>query len=370
MSRRNQCNQIEGGKIKSSKQINRSIRKGFKKTIEDPINKNIINPIDKAVIKPTEHQVLPALAQMGIMAGDLTNDYLLPTVKTIGIPMASTVAGLAGNYFGGPVAGELSSKLSNSLMKEYIPGQSKNKYVNMLGDALGNALGATLTGSADPTAMMDMGQKFLGSASNDILGAPKQSTKTPYDPNNPYMDILNQLLSNVNDPHYYDDDDDDFNDVIRFKSYRNDNKINDSKLSDYNISTPEELQFKNQQDTYSTLPITDTTALNDNDALYRDDELGPDADTITQKYPPYQQLEGSSKGLLGSGIKKKKGRPKKEVQLVEVVEKLPYQRYSHSNNKALNQYLYNTNLKKNKERQKQMDELTNKQIKYLNSMGF
>ena len=316
---------IEGGKIKSSKQINREIRKGFKKHIE--------KPIDKAIIKPVENQVLPALGEMGWMLGDATNKYILPTVKTIGIPMASTVAGMAGNYLGGPIAGELTGKLSNSLMKEYIPGQSKNKYIGMIGDAMGQALGGVMTGSSDPIEAMNLGEKFLGTASNDVI----KPRKARHDPDNPYDTFLSQMLN------MYDND------------YIDTNTPPNWNWED--MYTPEEVAYLKARNN----PIDDPR--DDNDAIYKDDELGPNADSIIQKYPPYQQMEGSMRGLLGAGVKKRRGRPKKQdVVMVDVIEKLPHQRYAHSKNASLDQYLYNTKLKKDKVRQKNIDELIKRQL--------
>jgi len=335
MPRRKQTN-IEGGKLKSSKQINREIRKGFKKHIE--------KPIDKAIIKPVENKVLPALGEMGGFMGDITNDYLLPTVKSIGIPMASTVAGLAGNYAGGPIVGELTSSLSNKLMKEYIPGQSKNKYVNMFGDAMGQALGGVMSGSSDPMAVMNLGDSFMGNVVGDIRG--KKPQKYIHDPEYPYDSLLSRMLS-MND-----------NDYIDSRPPPNWNWED--------MYTPEEVAFLKSRNAPKP---TDNDPRDDNDAIYKDDQLGHDSDTIIQKYPPFQQIEGSSNGLLGAGFKKK-SKPKKQIHLVEIVERMPYQRYKHSKNIALAQYLENTKLKQDKERQNQIDDLTRRQSKYLKTQGF
>ena len=83
------------------------------KDITKKINKKIIKPISK-----TGDKALKAGTQLGLMTGKLTNDELLPAVKTIGIPIASTAVGMLGDYVGGPVLGGVSEKLSSNLMEK------------------------------------------------------------------------------------------------------------------------------------------------------------------------------------------------------------------------------------------------------------
>lgn len=161
MPRRKQSN-IEGGKVKSLKQIGRDFNKGF----------------DKAT---------KGLARAGSEIGQFTNKQLLPGVVSAGIPLASTALGVVGQEFGLPP--ELTSSLSSNLMKNYIPKQyqSKSKYAGMFGDALNMAL----TGDYDPEQMIGMMDTTL----SDISGKPKRQIGYRYNPDDPFQDILTQQLN-------------------------------------------------------------------------------------------------------------------------------------------------------------------------------
>ena len=161
MPRRKQSN-IEGGKVKSLKQIGRDFNKGF----------------DKAT---------KGLARAGSEIGQFTNKQLLPGVVSAGIPLASTALGVVGQEFGLPPS--LTSSLSSNLMKNYIPKQyqSKSKYAGMFGDALNMAL----TGDYDPEQMIGMMDTTL----SDISGKPKRQLGYRYNPDDPFQDILSQQLN-------------------------------------------------------------------------------------------------------------------------------------------------------------------------------
>ena len=258
---------MEGG------DIFKDIKKGFNKKIAKPIEKKIIKPASKKFFKPLEK----GLQTAGIELGKFTNEELLPAVVSTGIPLAGTALGTLGAMYGIPP--EITSSLTENLLQEYIPKQyqSKNKYVGLLGDALNMGL----SGNPDPRSMMDFGSKLTGAVSSDIFGKNKIKNPVPtseyYNPDEPYADLMMQLLSGYPT----------------------------SQTSQYKSSQePEQQSIQPQTIDYNSMT----------DAIYKTGELGEGSDSINITSPPYQQKEGSMTGLLGGGIKKRRGRPKKKVE--------------------------------------------------------
>lgn len=328
------------------KKLGHDIDKGFKEKISRPANKEFFKPAEKA------------LQKAGAEIGKFTNEQLLPGVVSVGIPLASTALGALGAEIGLPP--EITSKLSENLMKEFIPKQyqSDNKYVGMIS----NAIDAGLSG--DQNKAMQVGQDFLGSVSGDIgklVGKNKIKQSVPtsenFDPEDPYSDLMKQLISNYQ-------------------------------------TLPQNQQMDQQQDDstndISNQPNIDYNSLSD--AIYKGSDISNDADSLTITSPPFQQREGSSMGLLGAGIKKKRrGRkkkvidditeykpkqrtyvkkekyvekkPKEKVKKVEIVHKLPYERFKHAENASLRQLLESHNLNEQKNLNKNVADMA----KYIKS---
>ena len=70
--------------------------------------------------------------------------------------------------------------------------------------------------------------------------------------------------------------------------------------------------------------------------------------------------------MRGEGTKKKK---KSKVKKVEIVKRLPHQKFSHSVNSSLDQLLEAQEEKKERERQKNKDLLVEKQTKALKALS-
>jgi hypothetical protein len=312
------------------KKLGHDIDKGFKEKISRPANKEFFKPAEKA------------LQKAGAEIGKFTNEQLLPGVVSVGIPLAGTALGALGAEFGLPP--EITSKLSENLLKEFIPKQyqSDNKYVGMIS----NAIDAGLSG--DQNKAMQVGQDFLGSVSGDIgklVGKNKIKQSVPtsenFDPEDPYSDLMKQLISNYQ-------------------------------------TLPQNQQIDQQQDDSSPVmpnqPNIDYNALSD--AIYKGSDISNDADSLTITSPPYQQREGSSNGLLGAGIKKKRrGRKKKEEEEEEITEvyikkKPTYKKFSHAKNSSLEQLLEAKADREDKEAKKAMKEMVDKQSRALTALGF
>lgn len=253
------------------------------------------------------------LAKAGNEVGKFTNKELLPGVISAGIPLASTALGVVGQEFGVPAS--LTSSLSENLMKGYIPKnmQSKNKYVN----ALGEAMNAGLTGDYDSLA--DTGLNLLESQTKQKI----PQTRYAYNPDNPFEDVLGQMLDKHGINPYIEDK---------------------QEISNINESV---------------------------DARYGDSELGAGADSLTITKSPYQQKEGNADGLLGSGLKKKrKSKKNQEILKVEMVKTLPHKKFSHSANSALDQLLQANAEKAEKKSKDAMSKMVDKQTKALTALGF
>ena len=209
--------EIEGGKIKSLKEIGRDMNKGFKKEIAVPLKKKVGRPVNKAVIKPG----LRKLGEMGTQVGQFTNKELLPGAITVGIPLASAMVGTLGTMAGIPP--QITMPLTEELLKEYIPDQyqSKNKYVNMFADLPTMAL----TGDLDQSKLESMGKQFTSTLYSDITKPKmKRQSATVYNPEYPYQDLIQQTMNKYQQPQQYQQEqkqeyDYDNNDMTYLQSY-------------------------------------------------------------------------------------------------------------------------------------------------------
>jgi hypothetical protein len=244
--------------------------------------------------------------------GQFTNDELLPGAVSIGIPVASQALGALGAMYGIPP--EVTSGMTQSLLETYIPKQyqSDNPYVQQFSGAL------TAGMSGDPNAMANLQTGLSAQVSSDLYKGDKTTPTTQYQTqSNPYESFILKLLS--------------------------------------------------KQGGLSSLV---DTVNDDNDAQYKNSKLASDGDTMTNATPPYQQREGSAQALLGAGIKKKRGRPMKEIVRVEIIEKMPHQKFSGSKNASLDQLLSATSAKEDKEMKKALKDMIKSQSKALKSVGF
>jgi hypothetical protein len=298
--------EVEGGKI--------NLGKEFKK---------IGRTLNKKVFKPAERGFQTA----GKTLGRFTQKELLPAVKTIGIPMASGVAGAVGTMYGGPIGGVMASQLTSGLLNQYVPNQSKNPYVGLAGDALSMGMFG-----GDPLEQMQLMGKMNKQISKDIIGSDKPKGFV-YNPDNPYEDLITQMMSKYQQPVQA-------------------------------LPLPQPITKEQPED-----------LRDDFDAMYEESQLGKDADSMIVVKPPFQQREGSVQGLLGAGIKKKRGRPKKKKDVegivkVEVIKSLPYKKFSGAKNSALDQLLEAKAEKEEKQAKKAMKEMVESQSKMLKALGY
>ncbi len=186
---------------------------GGKINIGKTLNKKVFHKIDKSIINPIDKQVLPKLANVGAKLGQITNKEILPTVTTLGIPVLSSVAGLAGEYLGGPIGAELTSSLTENLAKNYIPKQyqSKNKYVNALSGLVNTGFNSAISGDLDINSLYgNMGDMLDlipdGESHNDtkqymrnIIKQYQPQDNYVYDSdNNENIKMINNDVSNYN----------------------------------------------------------------------------------------------------------------------------------------------------------------------------
>lgn len=341
MPRRRQLKQedLEGGKInvaKAFKKLGRDIDRGFKKEISRPIQKKIIKPANKKFFKPAQK----ALAEAGSKIGEFTNKELLPGVVSIAMPLVSTGIGALGAEFGIPP--EITSSLSENLMKEFIPKQyqSDNKYVNLISQGL------NMAATGDMKGALQLGEDTLGTVAGDIgklTGKHKVKQQVPtnqyYDPEDPHADLMLQLMSKYQ-------------------------------------TIPDLQQNQEQPETNQPIKGEQTIDYNSlNDPVYEGADIAEDADSLRITSPPYQQREGSKTGLLGAGIKKRRGRPRKTKVIEEEIEiytkkKPSYKKFSHAKNSSLEQLLEAKADREEKEAKKAMKEMVSKQTRALTALGF
>lgn len=357
MPRRRQID-IDGGKInvaKAFKKLGRDIDRGFKKEISRPIRNKVIKPANKKFFKPAQK----ALAEAGSKIGEFTNKELLPGVVSIGIPLVSTALGALGTELGLPP--EITSEISENLMKELIPKQyqSKNKYVKLISSGIDSAL------SGDPRDAMNFGKDLTGTVAGDVMKLTgkhkvKQQipTKENYNPDDPYNDLLLQLFSNYQTiPKLQPNTTMNTEQTINYDEQDND------VYEQNNIG--EQGQLSRQQQMYNENSLSD--------AIYKGSQIAPDADSLIITSPPYQQKEGSKMGLLGAGVKKRRGRPrKKHIEEYEIYtkQKPTYKKFSHAKNSSLEQLLEANADREAKEAKKAMKNLVSKQTNALTALGY
>lgn len=220
--------------------------------------------------------------------GKYTKNKILPNVVSTAIPIASTALGAVATAYGGPMAGQATQSLSQNLMEQYIPKkyQSNNKYIGMFGDALSQGIGA-MNGDVDPNAMMDLQNRFTSQVSKDLTPKQKSYNNMSYYPQMPIQEYRYER------PEYNPDDP--YQDLIQ--QYNN-----QMAMQQYYQQPTQQMQ---NQPLISSEVSRNQTSNEDNDALYRNATIGPGVDSITNATPPFQQMEGSMKGLLGAGIRKR-----------------------------------------------------------------
>jgi hypothetical protein len=240
--------------------------------------------------------------------------------------------GAVATTYGGPMAGQVVQGMSQNLMEQYIPDkyQSKNKYVNMFGDALNQGIGA-MSGDVDPNAMMNLQNQFVNQVSKDLgpkpMKPPKYQNRQAF-LNTEYHTMPYRQASNS---------------LVGFDVYPTQMQY---KQPVYNPENPyedimQQLYNKNYM-SMSNLPPQPTQEINknaENDAIYKDANIINNADDMIIKTSPYQQTEGSVKGLLGAGLKtskstsvlkpKVRGRPKSadEVQKIQNKKMAKYNKF-------------------------------------------
>lgn len=172
---------------KTFKKLGRDIKKGFKKNISNPIEKNVIKPISKNVIDPS----MEGFTTMGSTLGKFTNDELLPSVVSVGIPLTSSMVGVLGTQFGIPP--EITTKATQRLLEANIPKkfQKDNKYLDLATEGIQAGL------SGDP---MDL-QRFENSALNTLRGSGIRRNL-----DNPYDDMIQLMLRKYEINPYSNDD--------------------------------------------------------------------------------------------------------------------------------------------------------------------
>jgi hypothetical protein len=341
--------------VGGGKKSNRALRK-FGKDLNRGFKKDFIGNMTKG----------------GVELGRLTNEQLLPAVKTIGIPLASTALGALGTYAGGPLGGILAEKISGDLLEKYVPGQSKNKYVKAMGDVLNMGMQASM-GDVD---VADMLTEQMVDRSMTAPRKPKRSKMDyqremdladmqyfqrplipsyDYDQTSPYRDMLEMMISKYQQP---------------TEPLPNQSKMTSSFLTPQTVSDP--------------------SVFVDDKIIYSQGKLGPEADSILLQAPPYAQKEGSITGLLGSGIRRKR-KPKSVTEMeIYVKKKLPtkttssflsptkttssflspHQKFSHARNSALDQLLEASHESESKAQKKAIREMVDRQTKMLKALGY
>lgn len=323
--------EIEGGKIKSLKETTRDINRGFKKSIAAPLKTKVFRPANKQFFDPA----LREAGKAGTQIGKFTNKELLPAAVTIGIPIASASLSALGAMYGIPP--ELTYKLSETVLKEAIPDkyQSDNKYVGMFSEAINMGL----SGDPNPQEMEALGKKFASTAYSDIdrKYINKQSSQSQYNPEDPHQDLIQQLMNKY--PEYQQQ----FQSQVR-------------------QTAPQVQQYQPSQATEQT-----------NDNINYSNAASSSNNTMTMTTSPYQQKTGNEMGLLGAGLKKKRGRPRKKVEEYDeiyVKKKPSYKKFTHSKNAALEQLLEAKAEREDKEAKNAMKEMVEKQTKALTALGY
>jgi hypothetical protein len=255
----------------------------------------------------------------------------LPTAVTLGLPVAQMGATALGTYLtGNPMVGEMMGDFGGKVAKGYIPDkyESKNKYINLLSEGIGQIPGM-MSGEVDPQDMYNLGNEFMGNLQNDIFKGKKQEGIDYYTP----YDMQMEQIMNPYTP--------------QPQSY-----------SQQPMVTNQPISYTQKTDNIANTP----TYVGDDDTY--DDE-------ITIKTTPYQQKEGSSMGLMGAGVKRGRGRPKKNetVMKVEIIKKRPSTKFSGAKNSSLEQLLEAREYKQNKLTKKQIEKFLKRGNNLFDSLG-
>jgi len=251
----------------------------------------------------------------------------LPTAVSLGLPIAEMGATAAATYLtGNPEAGKMIGQMSGKVAKGYIPDkyESKNKYIQMLSEGIGQIPGL-MSGEVDPEQMQEMGGKFMSTLQNDIFKGNKKGIEkytTPYD-------VQMEQIMNPYVPQHY---------------------IPQQPQSQPSVSN-EPLSYTQKADNISNTP----TYAGDDDTY--DDELHI-------KTTPFQQKEGSSMALMGGGIRRKRGRPRKNkgktvIHKVEIIKRLPHQEFQGAQNASLNQLLQSQERNNQRNLNQNLNDMTN-----------
>ena len=276
-----------------------------------------------------------AVKKTALKTGKVIKKEALPTAVSLGIPIAQMGATALGTYLtGNPMVGDMMGDFTGKMAKEYIPDkyQSKNKYVNMLSEGIGQIPGM-MSGDVDPYEMMDLGGKFMGTVQGDIFKGKKHGAEhysSPYD-----MEM--EQMMNPYIPQYQSQ------------------SIGNEQPSASN----QPLSYTQKTDNISNVP----TYAGDDDTY--DDE-------IKIKTTPFQQKEGSSMALMGAGVRKRRGRPRKTdtIVKVEIIKKHPSTKFSGAKNASLEQLLEANEYKQNKMNKKQMMDLMKRSENLVGALGF
>lgn len=283
--------------------------------------------------------------------GKVAEKQILPNVVSAAIPLASTALGGLATMYGGPMAGQVVSGMSQNLMEQYIPDkyQSKNKYVGMLGDAMSQMY------DPDPMALMNLQNQFAGQVSKDLskITTPKNQQMPNYQPPK-YQPPKYQTM-----PYYPS--------VPTNKFYTPENPYQDLMMQLMKYQQP--IPYDNQQN-----EPEQKIQNNDSENVYAGNEVDETADSMILKKSPYQQREGNVNGLLGGAIKRRRGRPRKNqteiYEKIEIYNRPSHKKFSHAKNSALDQLLEAKELKAQKKAQKMQNRVLKAQERKLKEMGY
>ena len=187
---------------------------------------------------------------------------------------------------------------------------------------------ASITGEIDPEGMMDIGLDMLENKVKGKRAYSENSLDYRQMNDNPYQAYLTQLL----------------------KKYPQ--QIEQPQIEQPQKQMEQQISIDSEKD------------------IYNSGEIDDKADNIKITKSPYEHKDGDINGLLGAGLKKKRGRKKKSIDKVEIVKKLPHQKFTHSPNSSLDQLIEGTQEKQEKKDKQNMRNMVDKQTKLLTVMGF
>jgi len=344
--------EMNGGKINIGKQLKKTTKK-----IKKGFNDNIDESLDKTFSKKNMGKV-----------GKFMEKQVLPGAVSVGIPLVGTAMGTLGAMYGIPP--ELTAPLTENLMQEYIPKkyQSKNKYVGLLS----NAINMGVSGDIDPESLLGFQNELTDTVYGDLerLSRPKKNKQNSRYNEEELLNLLgpNKIKQSIPTSQYYTPDNP-YNDLIM-------QIISGHMPIKTQLSQPIEEQTQPIYEPSQSIDEMQNKSIelnSANDALYSNAELGEGADSLMIKSPPYQQREGSTSGLLGGKIKKRRGRPRKiiiEEEEIYIKKKPSYKKFSHAKNSSLEQLLEAQSDREERESKKAMRNMVDKQTKSLTAMGY